>query len=72
MPLCVNIAVVSASTIVHLVFGFGMEDAIALHPAELLPPDFWLFLSFLWQPVFFCTTCEGICILPRLRGFWCF
>jgi hypothetical protein len=26
----------------------------------------------LWQPVFFCTTCEGICILPRLRGFWCF
>ncbi len=40
MPLCDNIIVVSASTLVHLVFGFGMEDAIALHPAEFLLPDF--------------------------------
>jgi hypothetical protein len=55
---------------VHLVFGFGMEDAIALHPAEFLLPDIWLFLSFLWQPFFFCSTCEVIYILPRLRGFW--
>lgn len=40
MPLCDNIIVVSASILVHLVFGFGMEDAIALHPAEFLLPDF--------------------------------
>jgi hypothetical protein len=30
------------------------------------------YFSFLWQPFFFCTTFEGICNLPRLRGFWCF
>jgi hypothetical protein len=63
--LCINIIVVSASTLVHLVFGFGMEDVIALHPAEFcsrISGCFFLFcgnLSFFALLVKSSASCPG-------------
>jgi hypothetical protein len=64
VPLCVNIIVVSASTLVHLVFGFGMEDAIALHPVEFLLPDFWLLFLFCGNLSFFALLVKSSASCP--------